>query len=243
MSQQINLLNPLFRKKRSFITSPVGIASATGVAIALMLVFGVYEMLQVNKVEAQARAVGVALADARAKSAAEPTGVRKPDPALEAVVTALAADLKSRHDAIEALKGGNTGAIAGFSDYVRTFSRQRVEGVWLTGFDLAAGGTDLTITGRTLSADLVPTYLQRLKEEAPMQGRQFSSVAINRGGSKPGDGKEPEPRAALPPFLEFTIASGGAREGKVAAGESSQPSIALRAPLEAEMQGKKAGPQ
>ena len=37
--------------------------------------------------------------------------------------------------------------------------------VWLTGFDLTAGGTSLTVNGRTLDPDGVPRYLQRLRSE------------------------------------------------------------------------------
>ena len=66
----------------------------------------------------------------------------------------------------------------------RAFSRQHVEGVWLTAFDIAAGGSDLTIAGRAVSADLIPAYLQRLNKEAPMQGRQFASVTIHQAAMR-----------------------------------------------------------
>ena len=73
--------------------------------------------------------------------------------------------------------------------------------MWLTAFDIAAGGSDLTIEGRALSADLVPAYLQRLNNEPPMQGRKFASVVIAQPGvrdaKKGADAKESVTSAAM----------------------------------------------
>ena len=252
MSQQINLLGPVLRTTAFSFTSATAMLCAVGIAAALTSVAAFYESSRLRAVEAEARAVAQKAAEVRAKYEAAGGPVpRKPDPALESGVTELAAEFKAREDVLDALKGGTVGTTAGFSSYLRAFSRQRVEGVWLTGFDISAGGADLTIAGRTLSADLVPAYLQRLNGEPPMQGRQFASVVINQPGARegakgPADPKEAPARAALPPYLDFTISSGdlGARETRTAEARSADaappgsriipPSVGLRTPLEPE---------
>ena len=218
MSQQINLLGPAFRKKKFSFTSAAAIAGAMGIAAALGISLAVYENILLTRVEAQARTVAKSFAGARAQQEAAAIP-RKADPGAEAKLTQLAADLKARQEVLNALNAGTVGTTGGFSEYLRAFSRQRVEGVWLTAFDIAAGGLDLTIDGRALSADLVPAYLQRLNNEPPMQGRKFASVIIAQPGvretAKAADAKESATTAALPPFLDFTISSGelGAKRG------------------------------
>ena len=252
MSQQINLLGPVLRSRAFSFTSATAILCGVGMAAALTSVAALYESSRLRAVEVQARAVAQKAADVRAKyEGAAGQAAHKPDPALESGVTELAAELKAREDILDALKGGTVGTTAGFSGYLRAFARQRLEGVWLTGFDISAGGADLTIAGRTLSADLVPAYLQRLNGEPPMQGRQFASVVINQpgareGGRPPADPKDAPPRAALPPYLDFTISSGdlGARETRTADARSTDagsigariipPSVGPRTPLEPE---------
>jgi hypothetical protein len=234
MSREINLLNPLLHKKRFSFTSASAMLGGIGTAVALAAMVSVYESNELQRVETQARAVTQSLKDIKAKqevTAAAKTVPRKADPGVEAKVVELNSQLKAREDVVEALRGGAVGTTAGFSEYMRAFSRQRVEGVWLTGFDIAGGGADLTITGRALTADLVPHYLLGLKREAPMQGRQFASVVIRQAKSAreparalPGD-KETPLRGSLPPYVDFTVSSGdlGATRGRAETGETAKP--------------------
>ena len=216
MSQQINLLNPLFRRQRFSFTSPAAMLYGIGFVAALGLAVAAYQSIRLRAIETQAKAVAHSLKDLQAQQEAlgAKSAVRKPDPNLETRVLDLNTQVKVRQEIIGALKGGSVGMTAGFSEYMRAFSRQHVEGVWLTAFDIAAGGSDLTIAGRALSADLIPAYLQRLNKEAPMQGRRLASVTINqapptREAAKPApEAKETEPRPSLPPYLDFTISSG-----------------------------------
>ena len=241
MTQQINLLNPIFRKQPVKIMSAAGLAVGIGIIIVLTGLYGIYEMASLSQIEAQARTVAKQLADARAQLDPTTTAAKKPDAALEATLVELASQLKTRQDVLEALKHGSVGSTTGFSEFLRAFSRQRVEGVWLIGFDITGGGADLTIAGRALSADLVPTYLQRLNKEPPMQGRRFGSVSINRPAARGAakDGDKDVAVAVLPPYLEFVLASAPAGERR-AAETADTRSLAWRGPLEAEMRGEKA---
>ena len=190
MSQQINLLNPLFRKKRFSFTSPAAMLYGIGIVAALTVAAAVYESNRLHEIEAQARAVAQALKEIQAQHEAltAKSGVRKPDPGLEAKVLDLSAQVKVRQQIVDALKGGTVGTTAGFSEYMRAFSRQRVEGVWLTAFDIAAGGSDLTIAGRALSADLIPGL-----SAAAEQGSAYAGPSVRFGHDPPG-GRQEAPR-------------------------------------------------
>jgi len=231
MSQQINLLDSFARKKRLSFTSTTAISYGIGAAVLLAILVAVYEDFRLQGVEAEARAVARSLKDATSASekAAGTQVPRKPSAELEARIVELNAQLKARQDIIDALKSGAVGSTSGFSEYMRVFSRQSLEGLWLTGFDIAAGGNDLTLAGRALRADLVPTYLERLNREAPMQGRQFASMVINQSAPSRGpatESKETAGRPRLPPHVEFVISSAAVEDGRSRPGAGAPPGAA-----------------
>lgn len=213
MSQQINLLGDRFRKKRFSFTSAAAMAYGIGIAAALVLLLAGYEDWALRAIEAQAQASARSLKEASLayEKVAGPRIAPKASPHLEARVAELNAQLKARAEVVDALKTGAVGSTAGFSEYMRVFSRQSLDGLWLTGFDIAAGADELTITGRALSADLVPAYLQRLNREGPMKGRQFASMVINQApalsAASAQDPKKASP-SLLPAHVEFTISTG-----------------------------------
>jgi hypothetical protein len=213
VSQQINLLGDRFRKKRFSFTSAAAMSYGIGIAAALALLLALYEDRALRAIEAQAQASARALKETslayeKAAGAQTPT---KPSPELEARVVELNAQLKARQEVIDALKSGAVGSTAGFSEYMRVFSRQSLDGLWLTGFDIVAGANELTITGRALNADLVPAYLQRLNAEGPMKGRQFASMVINQAqGLSAASAQDPKNASpsSLPAYVEFRVSTG-----------------------------------
>ena len=224
MSQQINLFNPVFRKQGFSFTSATAMLYGVGIAVALAALVAVYEDHQLRSVQTRAQAVDQTHKEITArqdKLAAELTK-QKPNARLEAEVTALDARLQGRQEIIEILKSGAVGNTDGFSDYMRAFSRQSINGLWLTGFDIA--GNDLAIQGRTLSADLVASYLKQLNQEKSLQGRQFATLRISQPPPEPAaqkadksaqgqkDAKEQKP--ATPRYLEFAISTIDLPEGQ-----------------------------
>lgn len=219
MSQQINLYNPLFRKRGFSFTSAAAMLYGVGIALAVAALAAVYEDYRAREVAREAHVVDSALKQAQArrdKLIAE-QAARKPDPQLQSEIAVLNAQLKGRQEVIDALKSGAVGTDSGFSEYLRAFSRQSVNGLWLTGFDIAAGGNELSISGRTLSPELVPSYLERLNQEKPMRGRQFAALRIHqpvaahepaKAADKDGKGQPARPR-----YLEFTISTGDLAPG------------------------------
>jgi hypothetical protein len=218
-----------------------------GIAVSITLVLAAIENYRLRGIETEARQVAVLFKEsalARDKAAGNETA-RKPNAELEIRVRELEAQLKGRQEIVDALRKGLVGTTAGFSEYMRVFARQSLPGVWLTGFDIAAGGDDLTIAGRALSPDLVPAYLQRLNREAPTQGRQFASISINQASARQPlkiaperqEAKEPNRRPSVTPHVEFVISSthpdDKTRLSPPATPQrDALPSLSLRAPVE-----------
>lgn len=235
MSQQINLFNPSFRKQGFSFTSATAMLYGVGIAFAIAALGAGFETYRLRAVQTQARAIDQTYKEITAASdklVAELAVKHKPNAPLEAALAALDAQLKDRQEIIETLKSGAVGDTAGFSDYMRAFSRQSINGLWLTAFDIA--GNELALQGRTLSADLVARYLNQLNQEKALKGRRFAAMRINQPSPEAGGAPDPkadkgakEQKPAPPRFLEFSISTKDLPAGPQ---QTAQPAAA-QAPL------------
>jgi len=213
MSQNINLFNPAFRKQRRLLTL-AAVAQCAGVLLGALFGYHYYLQQQAGGLAAELRSAEGLLKSQRAyvdrikgKAAAPKTGTQ-----LDADIARYEAELKLARESIDALKGGAFGNQQGFAEYLRAFSRQSVNGLWLTGFAIAGSG-ELEIRGRALSPDLVPSYIQRLNKEQVLAGRSFARLEMSRpkpeaAADKGKDGKQAPPRVSR--FLEFSLATANA---------------------------------
>src|SRR2546421_2634357 len=200
MTQQINLLDAGLRQVRPRLSFVLLLNSLAGVVVA-MLVFYVFLNFQVNGLNGDVRRVQELLKteQADAQKLAGQAAARKPNPALEAEIGRLQAEMRQAQETVSALQGGSFGDRQGFGEYLRAFSRQSLDGLWLTAFTITGAG-ELEISGRALRPDLVPVYIQRLNEEEVLAGRTFARFEMTPP-EMPGEKKLPAP------FLEFTLAT------------------------------------
>lgn len=211
MSQYINLLGPAFRRQRLLLTLN---RTALLAAIALVTMTGVmaYDLHRVDGLrEELASAQGLMKAQNVYTSRLKGDGAQKGNTVLDADIGRLEAELKSARDSMGVLEGGALGNREGFARYMLAFSRQALDGLWLTGFSVVSGG-DVTIQGRVVRAELVPVYIQRLNGEPALKGREFSTLEVKRPAPPPAvpaeAGKGPAPETPeTPRYLEFALAT------------------------------------
>ncbi len=203
MSQQINLLNPAFRKTRDWL-------SATPLAaFTLLLLLLIAAAAYAARVTADAQEKRTLEQEAKLKTTQEQllslskeVAEKKPDPRLQADLTNLQGQQKTREEIVAYLSSGNLGSSSGFAEYLRGFARQVTPDLWLTGFALGAGGNEMEIHGRMLNAEALPEYIRRLNREPAFHGRSFAALTIVR----PGQEKQPAGGAALPTrYVEFVL--------------------------------------
>lgn len=212
MSQQINLLNPAFRKKLELFTALM-LVQALIVLTLIMAGAYAYQNRQVTLLAKQAQAGVISLEQERVrlvKVAAE-YAPRQKNVALEKRVTELEQLLKGEEAVLEVLQSGSLGNTEGYSSYMRAFARQTVNGLWLTGFSIKGAGKDMAIGGRTLRSELVPAYIQRLNQEAVTQGRAFAALEIQQPKVEPANQDKP---VKTPNYLEFNLHSNAAEGAK-----------------------------
>lgn len=218
MSQQINLFNPVFLKQKKYFSARTMLQALGLVLLGLVAIYGLARY-QTGTLQAALADSDIRLKAQRgqlAKLAAEfsPAGRSK---LLEEDVARVEARLQSRLELLAAVTSGISANLEGCSGYMAAFARQAMNGVWLTGFTLAANG-ELSIKGRVLNADLVPAYLQALNREAVMRGRSVAELTLAARelpadpapGASPADKPAADKPAAGKPqapmrFVEFSV--------------------------------------
>ncbi len=209
MSQYINLLGPAFRKQRLMLTLGRTAALACVTALAMLGVL-VYDQHRVEGLrEELASAQGLMKAQGVYTSRLKGDGAQKGNAVLDGEIQRLEMDLKSARDSMGVLEGGALGNRDGFARYMQAFSRQSLDGLWLTGFSVGGSG-DVMIQGRVVRAELVPAYIQRLNSEPALKGRSFSALEMHRPApAVPADpGKQAAPdKPEAPRYLEFSLAT------------------------------------
>ena len=204
MSQNINLLGNAFRKQRQLVTLAT-VAQCLAVVVVALGGYHYYLQQQVKGLSAElASAEGLLKSQRGYVERLKGKPAAKPDGQLDADIARYEAELKLAREAMEALKGGAFGNQKGFAEYLRAFSRQSVNGLWLTGFTIAGSG-ELELRGRALSPDLVPSYIQRLNKEEVLAGHSFARLEMNRPKPEPEKDAKAPPRT--PRFLEFSLAT------------------------------------
>jgi cell division protein FtsL len=207
MSQQINLFNPVFMKQRKYF-SLLAMLQALGLIIAGSLVFYGYAIYQVNQLNRQLEentkrynAEQARLASYMAEFSPQLSGQL-----LQNEVQRLENQVAAENEIIDTLKSGAVGNTIGYSEYMRAFARQAVQGLWLTGFKVTGDAAQISLSGAVLSPELLPVYIQRLGKERIMRGKTFSTLRMQQAKVDAGAaGQAPTPAARR--YVEFTLHS------------------------------------
>ena len=215
MSQQINLFSPQFLKQKKYF-SALTMTQALGLLLLGMVVFYGFAFWQDRNLARQTAEFGRAYEQQKqqfTKLAAE-LNPEKREAQLDQDLKRAEAAIASRRALLRELQAGVAGDSIGYSEYLRAFARQTVQGLWLTRIQIAEGGAQLTMSGRALEADLVPVLIGRLKQESALRGRPLEALAITRSSA---GGKE-----AAHPIVDFTVSSPGLPEGENAAARAER---------------------
>ena len=199
MSQQINLFNPIFLKQKKYFSV---VAMLQALALIALGSVGFY-WYAANQVEQLARqsaetekryAIDQArLARYTAEYSPQKSGLMLSDELKQTEAQAIL-----QQEIIQTLKSGVIGNTSGYAEYMRAFSRQIVNGLWLTQFNIVGDAAQISLGGAVLRPELVPLYVRRLNRENVMRGKSFASLQMQQ--PKTEAGKEPR-------YVEFTLQS------------------------------------
>lgn len=213
MSQQINLFNPIFMKQRKYF-SLLTMVQALGLVIAGSLIFYGYAIYQVGQLKLQAEentkrynAEQIRLAGFVAEFSPQ-----RSMQLLQNEVQRLDKQVTEQNQLIETLKSGAVGNTTGYSEYMRAFSRQVVQGLWLTGFKVTGDAAQISLSGGVVNPELLPEYIQRLGRENIMKGKTFSTLKMQQSKVDQAAGTGTAPASPARRYVEFTLYSSQNKE-------------------------------
>jgi len=196
--QQINLFNPQFLQQKKYF-SAVTMVQALGLLMLGIAAFYGFALWQDRTLARQAAESSRAYEQQKqqfAKASAE-LNPEKVEAQIDQDLKSAEAALALRRALLSEIQAGAGGTHA-YSEFLRAFARQTVQGLWLTGIQIGEAGGPMSLSGRALQADLVPVLISQLKRETVLRGRPLEALAITRSAAGP------DTKRAI---VEFTVTS------------------------------------
>jgi len=186
--QQVNLYTDDFRPKKVIL--PLEHILLLPVLVGLILVgvsFLLYSNLTHEKQELANKEARIAkmhhtieILEAKAK-------LQRLDDSLDQANKRLSSTIEARQKMVALL---DTVVVkddkGGFSNFLASLARQKVEGLWLDAIKIGASGKTMALEGFTLNAESVPVYLKNLRQEPSFMDRSFTVFELlkDKGKSK-----------------------------------------------------------
>lgn len=179
--QQINLFQASLRTPRQWL-SVSQLAMAVSVLIGVLIALSSAQWWWLNRSNSQLQAAKQAqlkLAQ-RVDQLSKQIALSSNDSELKKSLSDKQSELQDKQYVLQALTGKHFGNTSGFAEQFIGLARQHVNGVWLTGLYIHAGGEKLNLQGSAYEAELVPRLLQRLAQEPSFQGIEFKTMLMQR---------------------------------------------------------------
>ena len=186
--QQINLHQPVVRRRQGSLSAQSAATALLTIALALMgiWVFGWWQLrLMRSEVEvARAQREAQRVLQAAQTSLLDAMSQEELDQLILNISAAV--DIKTRAIALLQSEAGGTAA---FAERLTALAQRHVDGVWLDQLTLGATRGAMSLSGSALTPDLVPQYLQSLAGDPALRGGEIDNFVIDRlatarGGSQ-----------------------------------------------------------
>ena len=206
MSQQINLFNPLFLKQKKYFSAR-NMLQGLGIILVVLLAFEgvlIFQLRLLERQRTETQALHAQVQQQMVQSTG--SGLRGPSKLVEDELARVTRSIRDQEEVLKIFEGGDFGNGDGYSRFLTALARQRLGGLWLTGFTVSGGGEELSIRGRVLRADLVPQYIRQLNQQTVMRGHVIAELTMVRS-EEPAPSGEPagSPSAAPRHFIEFAL--------------------------------------
>jgi hypothetical protein len=187
--QQVNLYQPVSRREHKTFGGTM-VAGALAILVVALAAFSVYATRSVEVLESEVARLTEAQVQQQAQMAqAGDLNAQGSQPVdLQALVKSLTATLNERTQALHVLQSGAAGQTTGFASRLEALARRHVEGLWIDALALSGTRNTMRLSGGSVDAAIVPSYLRGLSSEPALTGTRFDDFVIDR--PKKGDAAE-----------------------------------------------------
>lgn len=178
--QEVNLYQPVSKGVRGALSASSTRAILVLVCATLAGLWG-FAYWQVGRLDTAAQLVRDQQQAQAALSAAQgPQLDGLSDEDLDALLTRLGEDVDTKSRALAMLNSESALQPAGFSTRLRAFGTRHIDGIWLDRLTLGATVESVSLSGSTLSPDVVPRYLRSLAADPALKGGQIDEFIIEK---------------------------------------------------------------
>jgi hypothetical protein len=186
--QQVNLYQPVAPATRAPLSAVSVVRILAIVGLALLGVWG-FSAWQVRNLIAGVETVRL---QQGARDSLEAAGMQEMESLsqeeLDLHVAVLTAALDTKSRALAVVRAEQEQPQASFADRLAGLARAHVDGLWLEQLTLGGSAREISLTGTTLDAELVPRYLQQLAKDPSLRGALIDELVIER---RPASGQQP----------------------------------------------------
>lgn len=183
--QQVNLLNPALIKKTELL-NPNNIALLLGVLLLALLGYAWMENQALVKLEATKAQIAQQVSTTE-KQLAELQQLRAGTNNVEAQmqqIQALEQKITMQKNMIKAIGLNKEAQGQSYAEILKALSRQSVDGLWITGLSIEENTEVLSIQGRAVDANLLPTFIAQLRMEPALKGKSFTDLTMQSNDKK-----------------------------------------------------------
>lgn len=185
MTQEINLYDHSIYNLNIKL-SPVLMLQVVLWLVACLAIFSLYDVINLMAAENKLGKIQAELAEAQEKESN--FSVKYPKIILDETfidtMKKKQEELTKKRDMLGFLLTGKESGSSGFSSYFRSMGVQWVKGMWLTRIIIESEGS-VALAGKSSAAELVPDYLQALKNEESFLGKEFKVFKMLRDEEDP----------------------------------------------------------
>ena len=217
MSREINLYDASLRPVHDPLTLPA-LVMAAGVALVLVVSGHLLARSQLDTARDAANDSETRMAALRARLVEDSRAIagHVADTTLQQRLDERQAELQRLRLAGEQIRTVLKDQQAPFADVLRALARRDTAGVWLDTVEIGAGARLTRLQGQATHEALIPDYLARLGQEAPLAGVAFAQLAIDipadtTAAAKPAADDRPPPPSER--ARRFTLSAKAAASG------------------------------
>jgi Tfp pilus assembly protein PilN len=179
MSQQINLLNPALIKKTDLL-KPNNIALLLGVLLLALLAYYVFAKYALEKtiLMRSQTAERLTKTQTQVNNLIAERNTHVSNQVLLNRIKELEQKEIMQQAILKAVSQNSATPSHSYAALLRAFSKQSIDGLWITGLSIDQDAEALSISGRTLNADLLPTFIARLRAEPALKGKSFTQLTM-----------------------------------------------------------------
>ena len=206
MMRQINLFNPALLPKKHHFSSRTMLQAMLLIIVGtgLVLWYGNLRMGQLQKL-VDTNTKHLANLQTQLDKVNAEFAPKQKDPTLANEIKKAEQQWQNLQELQTWLQATTLGNAEGYAKPMAALARQSVDGLWLTGFDFGDAGQEISLRGRTVQAQLIPSYVQKLANEASFQGKAFAGLEIKQVEWKKNSTDATAGPAQKAPYVEFVL--------------------------------------